>query len=151
MILAIHLTNLSNFLIYLSVYNFCQIGVQNDISERVFCSKILFLSNLYTQHEYTQQSWDQELHAMLTEPARCSKKSFFCFFFKLLCIYSWETHRERQRHRKRKEKQAPHREPNVGLHPRTSGSQPEMKADAGPLSHPGVPPMKVFLRALFNC
>ena len=46
---------------------------------------------------------------------------------------------ERQRHRKREEKQAPCREPNAGLDPRTPGSGPEPKADAQPLSHPGVP------------
>ena len=40
----------------------------------------------------------------------------------------------RGRHR-----QAPEREPDVGLDPRTPGSQPEPKADAEPLSHPGVP------------
>ena len=37
--------------------------------------------------------------------------------------------RERQRHRQ-KEKQAPCREPDVGLDPRTPGSGPEPKADA---------------------
>ena len=30
------------------------------------------------------------------------------------------------------------REPDVGLDPRTPGSHPELKADAQPLSHPGV-------------
>ena len=49
-----------------------------------------------------------------------------------------ETHRERQRHRQR-EKQAPYGEPNVGLNPRTPGSQPEPNADAQPLSHQGNP------------
>ena len=44
---------------------------------------------------------------------------------------------ERQRHRQ--EKQAPRREPHVGLDPGTPGSCPELKADAQPLSHPGVP------------
>ena len=29
--------------------------------------------------------------------------------------------------------------PNVGLDPRTPGSHPEPKADAQPLSHPGIP------------
>ena len=43
-----------------------------------------------------------------------------------------------QRHRQR-EKQASRREPDVGLDPRTLGSHPELKADAQPLSHPGVP------------
>ena len=48
----------------------------------------------------------------------------------------------RQRHRQR-EKQAPYREPNAGLDPRTLGSQPEPKAAAQPLSHPGIPLAKV--------
>ena len=43
-----------------------------------------------------------------------------------------------QRHRQR-EKQVPCREPDAGLDPRTPGSHPEPKADAQPLSHPGVP------------
>ena len=46
--------------------------------------------------------------------------------------------RERQRHRQR-EKQAPCREPDVGLDPRTPGSCPGLKAGAKPLSHPGIP------------
>ena len=49
-----------------------------------------------------------------------------------------ERGRERRRHRQR-EKQAPCREPYVGLDPGTPGSQPEPEADAQPLSHPGVP------------
>ena len=48
-----------------------------------------------------------------------------------------DTERERQRHRQR-EKQAPCREPDAGLDPRTLGSHPEPKADAQPLSHPGA-------------
>ena len=46
-----------------------------------------------------------------------------------------DTQRKRQRHRQR-EKQAPCREPDAGLDPRTLGSWPEPKADAQPLSHP---------------
>ena len=45
---------------------------------------------------------------------------------------------ERQRHRQR-EKQAPCREPDVELEPRTPGSRPELKADAQLLSHRGTP------------
>ena len=48
-----------------------------------------------------------------------------------------DTKRERQRHRQRE--QAPCREPNVGFDPRTPGSHPEPKADAQPLSNPGIP------------
>ena len=49
-----------------------------------------------------------------------------------------DTERERQRHRQR-EKQAPCREPDVGPDPGAAGSHLEPKADAQPLSHPGVP------------
>ena len=45
-----------------------------------------------------------------------------------------DTKRQRQR-----EKQAPCRDPIVGLDTGTAGSRPELKADAQPLSHPGVP------------
>ena len=56
-----------------------------------------------------------------------------------------DTQRERQRHWQR-EKQDPCKEPNAGLDPRTPGSQPELKADAQPLSHPETPDMR-FLSA----
>ena len=49
-----------------------------------------------------------------------------------------DTERERQRHRQR-EKQAPCREPDVGLHPGTPRSHPGPKAGAQLLSHPGIP------------
>ena len=59
------------------------------------------------------------------------------YFFKKDFIYLFMRHTERGRHRQR-EKQAPCREPDVGLHPGTAGSHAEPKADAQPLSHPGV-------------
>ena len=47
-----------------------------------------------------------------------------------------DTHREKQRHRQR-EKQAPAREPDVGLDPETLGSHPELKASTTePPRHP---------------
>ena len=55
-----------------------------------------------------------------------------------------DTQRERQRHRQR-EKQAPCRDPNAGLDPRTLGSRPEPKADAHPLSHPDAPSESKFM------
>ena len=59
-----------------------------------------------------------------------------------------DTQRQRQRHRQR-ENQAPCMKPDVGLNPGTPGSHPEPKADAQPLSHPGVP---VFISlSQFNC
>ena len=54
-----------------------------------------------------------------------------------------ERERGRERHRQR-EKQAPCREPDVGLDPRTVGSRPEPKADAQLLSHPGVPEINIL-------
>ena len=45
---------------------------------------------------------------------------------------------EKDRHRQR-EKQDPCEEPIVRLHPRTPGSRSGLKADAKPLSHPGIP------------
>ena len=52
---------------------------------------------------------------------------------------------ERQRHRQR-EKQAPCGEYDAGLDPRTPGSQPELKADSQPMSHPGAPTIPFILR-----
>ena len=53
-----------------------------------------------------------------------------------------ERERERERERVRegqREKQAPCREPDVGLDPRIMGSCTELKADVQLLSHPGDP------------
>ena len=49
-----------------------------------------------------------------------------------------DTEGERERQRER-EKQAPCREPDVGLDPGTPGSGPRLKAGAKPLSHTGIP------------
>ena len=46
-----------------------------------------------------------------------------------------DTEKGRERHRQRG-KQAPQREPDAGLYPRTLGSRPEPKADTQPLSCP---------------
>ena len=60
-----------------------------------------------------------------------------------------DTEREgvRQRHRER-EKQAPCREPNVGLDPRTPGSCPGWKASE-PLSHLSIPKFQNILSHKF--
>ena len=71
------------------------------------------------------------------------KWKFTSYYFLKILLFIHQRHRERQRQRQR-EKQAPCREPDVGLDPRTSGSWPEPKADAQPLSHPGLP-HKLFL------
>ena len=52
--------------------------------------------------------------------------------------------RERQRHRQR-EKQAPCREPDVGLDPRTPGSHLGLKAGTKLLSHPGIPEQFIMI------
>ena len=59
------------------------------------------------------------------------------FFFSKDFIYVFMRNTERQGHRQRK-KQAPCREPDVGLDPRILRSGPGLKADAQPLSHPGA-------------
>ena len=59
-----------------------------------------------------------------------------------------DTHREGQRHRQM-EKQAPCREPDMGLNPGTPGSCPGPKAGAKLLSHPGIPIYLFILRILF--
>ena len=67
------------------------------------------------------EDWHQdkarEAHSILplVAPGHLKQVVFF-FFFKILFICSWETHRERQRHRER-EKQVPCKEPDVGLDP----------------------------------
>ena len=56
-----------------------------------------------------------------------------------------DTERERQRHGQ-KEKQAPCREPDVGLDPGSPGSGPGLKAGAKSLSHPGIPQSSILTR-----
>lgn len=56
-----------------------------------------------------------------------------------------DIHRGRRRHRQW-EKQAPCGEPDAGFDPRTPGSQPELEADAQPLSHTSIPWGRQFHR-----
>ena len=70
--------------------------------------------------------------------------------FKNIYLFSHERHRERQRHRQR-EKQAPCREPDAGLDPRTLGSHPELKAGTQLLSHPGTPNKTLKKEHLGGC
>ena len=69
--------------------------------------------------------------------------SFFSDFIYLF-MRDRDRERERQRHRQR-EKQAPCREPDMGLNPWTPGSCPELKTDAQLLSHSGIPRFKKTL------
>ena len=59
------------------------------------------------------------------------------FFFLRFCLFIRDTEREKQKHRQR-EKQAPCREPDMGLNPGCPGSRPGPKAYAKPPSHTGI-------------
>ena len=61
-----------------------------------------------------------------------------------------ETERERGRDTGR-EKQAPCREPDVVLDPRTPGSHPGLKADVQPLCHAGVLPTRWYYHYNNHC
>ena len=67
---------------------------------------------------------------------------FSFFFFKIL-FFIHERQKEAETQR---EKQAPCGEPDAGLDSSTPRSRPEPKADAQPLSHPGVPYFQLFAR-----
>ena len=73
-----------------------------------------------------------------------SRMIFLLFFKAFMYLFMRDTERE-ARHRQREEKQAPCKESDVRrVHPENPGLGPEPKADAQPLSHPGVPRM-IFL------
>ena len=72
------------------------------------------------------------------------QRSTIIFKKDFIYLFMRDTQRERHRHRQR-EKQASHREPGVGLDPRTPGSRPKQKAGTQPLSHPGAPKIN------YNC
>ena len=69
--------------------------------------------------------WNNSIHCM-------------CLFFKDV-IYLFMRDTERENHRQREEKQAPCKEPDVGLDPGNLGSGPGLKAGAKLLSHQGIP------------
>ena len=60
-------------------------------------------------------------------------------FFKILFIYSWETHRERGAETQAEGEAGPLQGARCGTRSRTPGSRPEPKAGVQPLSHPGIP------------
>ena len=74
---------------------------------------------------------------------------FFRFIY-FLFIYLFMRDIEREAETRQREKQAPCRDPDVGLNPGILGSCPEPKADAQLLSHPGVPDSE-FLRSSRTC
>ena len=64
-------------------------------------------------------------------------------FLKMILFMS-NTHTHREAETKAEGEQDPCGTPNTGLDPRTLGSQPEWKAEAQPLSHPGAPVRHLF-------
>ena len=62
------------------------------------------------------------------------------FFLKdFIYLFMRDTQREREGQRcRQREKQAPCREPHVGLNPGSPGSGPGLKAGTKPLSHPEI-------------
>ena len=66
-------------------------------------------------------------------------RQHFFFFKDFIYLLMRDTESKKQRHRQR-EKQAPCREPDVGLDPGT----PWLKAGAQLLSHPGIPIGSIF-------
>ena len=59
----------------------------------------------------------------------------FCVFLKILFIYSWDILREREAETQAEGEAGS----SQGARHGTPGSRPGQKADAQPLSHPGVP------------
>ena len=49
-----------------------------------------------------------------------------------------------QREARQREKQAPQGEPDAGPYSRTPGTRPQPKADAQPVSHPGIPEAQIL-------
>ena len=65
-------------------------------------------------------------------------------FFLRLYLFIHKRHRERGRDPGRGRSRLHEGRPDVGLDPGTPGSGPEPKAEAQPLSHPGVPAQENF-------
>ena len=81
-------------------------------------------------------------HQLLLNKSDLAKPPISLTFFLRFYLFMHERHtegeRERQRHRQ-KEKQAPCREPDMVLDPRSPESLPGLKVAAKLLSHPGCP------------
>lgn len=65
------------------------------------------------------------IHTMKIRDVRMILNFIFLFLKRFYLLF-----RERQRERQRLEKQAPCKEPDMGLDPGTPGSHPELKTDA---------------------
>ena len=65
---------------------------------------------------------------------------FLFLFFYFIHLFMRDTEQEREAEIQAEGKQAPFREPDVGLDPGSPGSHPGPKTGTKPLSHPGIPP-----------
>ena len=73
----------------------------------------------------------------------------FLIFFNFLFIYDSHTEREREAEIQAEgEAGSMHREPDVGIDPRSPGSRPGPKAGAKPLRHPGIPSEQFLISLL---
>ena len=94
------------------------------------CTFVSVIFSIYLFPFYFFQGWSPGSVFQFINPFPIfffSSTNYLIFIFlRFLFIYSWETHRERQRHRQR-EKQAPCREPDVGLHLGSPGSLSGLK------------------------
>ena len=74
----------------------------------------------------------------------------FSFFKDFVYLFMRDTQREREAETQAEGKQAPCREPDVGLDPRSPGSRPGPTAGAKPLSHPGIPGSLLIYRNIMD-
>ena len=103
-----------------------------------FCELILYPATLVnccmSSSSLRVESFGFSLYGIMSSAKRESWTSFFFFSLKyLIYLIMRDTERQRQ-----KEKEAPCKEPDVGLDPRTLGFYPKLKADSQLLSLPGV-------------
>ena len=78
---------------------------------------------------YSLKIWALTVILLKAQKEVKHSRESFCHLFKKFYLSIHDRHRKRQRHKQR-EKQAPCREPAMGLDPRIPGSRPRPKAGA---------------------
>ena len=111
----------------------------------IICSPIYLMV-----HSFINKNADKynKLGLVLLDCLLVGNRLAFVFWGLRFYLFFHERHRERQRHMQR-ENQAPLREPDVGLDPRTPGSRPESNTDAQPLSHSGILWFLFYINEIF--